>query len=186
MAEESSSNHGTSAADIAAILADYVPKADYDAALEALQSANDEGTTHRTTAEKSTARIAELEKTVRGRSYRDAFTKLAKDAKLKKEMTDDAFDLLKITQDKDEPDEKAMKAALDDFIKDRKHYVQEEETKKKTIAAGEGSTRGRSTSPGDPEFHVSPKELSDANWMRQNQGKMQEADKAGLLVLSDD
>ncbi len=185
MAEENS-NQGSSAKDIAAILADYVPKADYEAALDALKSATDEGGTHKTTSEKHAARVAELEKTVRGRTYRDTFNKLAKEAKLKDDLADDAYKLLGLTEDKDEPDEKAIAASLKEFLKDRKHYVDEADPKKKTIPAGEGSTRGRSTSPGDPEFHVTQRELNDATWMRHNQSKLQEAEKAGLFRLQDD
>ncbi len=186
MADET--NPGSSAKDIATLLADYVPKADYEAALEALQAATDAAETQGTAAETHAARVAELEKTVRGRTYRDTFNKLAKEAKLKDELADDAWELLKVAQDKDEPDEKAMKAALSEFLKapNRKSYVNEDEPRKKTIPAGEGSARGRSTSPGDPEFHVSPKDLNNASWMLLNQGKMREADMAGLLVLDDD
>jgi hypothetical protein len=180
MADETSS-----AADIATILKDYVPRSDYEAALEALQTATEETETARTEAGKHTERMSELEKKVRGRSYRDAFEKLRKDARVKDEFAQDAFDLLKLEQDKDDPDEKAMKSALNDFLKERKHFVSEEGVKPKVIPAGEGSSRGKSVAPGTPEFRVSYQQRNDALWMRENQESMRQAHRAGVLVLDD-
>ena len=177
-------------ADIAAILADYVPRADYEEALAALTELEEDRNTHRTAADDRGKRLEDLEKKYRGRSYRDAFEKVRKAAKVKDEMADDAFRLLGLEQDEDDPDEAKISRALDAFLKERKHYITPEESprdarRREQLEAGEGATRGASGRPGDPEMRVSYKQLNDASWMRDNQGRMLEAQRAGLLRIDD-
>lgn len=179
---ESASN----ASDIAAILADYIPRAEHEQLLDSLNQVLEERDTHKAAAEQHTARLAELEKTVRGRTYRDAFNKLAKDAKVKDEHADDVFELLKLEQDADEPDEKAIGKQLSKFLESRKHLIESAEEKPKKIPAGEGSERGRSTALTEPEFRVSQRESNDAVWMRRNGDAFRQAAKAGTLVLDED
>jgi hypothetical protein len=171
--------------ELASLLQDYVPRSEYDAALDAIEQATREADEHRTAAEQHTGRLSELEKKVRGRNYRDAFDRLRKEHKVRDEVADDVFRLLGIEQDADEPDEKVMRRGLEDFLKDRKHYTAEGTPRPKEIPAGEGAARGRSVAPGEPEMRVTRAQLADAGYMRQNQKMIGEATRAGLLVIDD-
>lgn len=174
-----------SSIDIAALLADYVPKADYEAALEAINEAIAERDAARGDAEKHTTRLQDLEKTLRGRTWRDAFDKIADEAKVKKSMRGDVFDLLKLAADNDQADEPGIKTALQAFLKDRPDYVDSAPPRPTTLPAGEGSLRGRSVAPGEPELRVTRQQLNDAVYMRDNQSRISAATRAGLLVIDD-
>jgi len=171
-------------AELAAILQDYVPRGDYETALQAIEDAVTERDEFRAEIEELRPRAQELEKKHRARSYRDAFEKVRK-GKVRDDLADDAFRLLELAQDADEPDEGAIGKALDGFLKDRKHYSPES-TKPREIPAGEGHSRGSHTRPGEPEMRVKRTELANALWMRENQGRVAQAQKAGLLVIDDD
>ena len=180
-----SAETATTHAEIAGILKDYVSLDEYNATLDALNEAIQERDRLRGESEKTSGRVKDLESRVRGRAYRDAYDKVRKDLKIKDEFADDVFKLADLEQDADEPDEKAIRQALDGFVKDRKHYLDTED-KKRTLPAGEGGSRGKSTGPGDPDFWVSYKQLNDLAWMRENQGRMLEAKRAGTLVIDED
>jgi hypothetical protein len=172
--------------ELAALLQDYVPRSDYEAALEAVDGAVREREEHRAAADKHTGRLAELEKKLRGRTWRDKFRELAK-GKVKADHEDDVYELLKLQEDADEPDAKALGKQLDDFLEKRGAYkAAKADGRSKEIPAGEGSGRGRSVAPGQPEFRVTPKERGDALWMRENQARFNQAAKDGTLVMDDD
>jgi hypothetical protein len=176
---------GESAADIAQVLQGYVPIDEYNATLDALQAAIEERDSARTEGTKHSGRIKDLEGKVRGRAYRDAYDKVRKEHKVGDKFADDVYKLLGIEPDSDEPDEKAIGKALGEFVKDRPQYL-DTQSAPKSLPAGEGATRGRGGSPGEPEFRVGRRQLGDAGWMRDNQGRMLEAKRAGLLVIDDD
>lgn len=180
------SDSDRSGLELATILQDYVSRSDYSDALEAVEAAIAERDEARSAATKHTDRLAQLEKMVRGRAWRDAFETARKDAKVKDDVADDVYRLLGLAEDDDEPDSKQIGKSLAEFLKTRGHYVASDKPgdgKPARIPAGEGSDRGRSGSPGDPEFHVSKQQRNDALWMRDNQSKMNTAAKAGLLRL---
>lgn len=173
------------------LLKDYIPRGDYEEALAALEEIAAERDQLRTDHEAVSKRAKELETKHRDRTYRDAFEKVRKDMKVKDSLADDAFRLLDIERDKDEPDEGRIKGALEKFLKDRKDYLQQEETpreraRKAEIPAGEGAARGSAGRPGEPEMVVSRKQLADALWMRDNQHKVLAAQKAGNFRLEDE
>jgi hypothetical protein len=172
-------------ADMAAVLRDYVPRADYEGALEALNAAIGERDEHRTAAEKHTGRVTELEKKLRGKAAREAFERAADKLKIDPKFRDDAFRLAEVPADADEPDMGAVEQHVSRFLKDRPHLIQQEPAKPKTIPAGEGSERGRSTAPGEPELRVTRQQMGDAVFMRANQGRVAAAAKAGLLTVDD-
>lgn len=184
---QDTSTVSTSAADMADILKDYVGLDEYNATLDALNEAIEERDKLRADGEKHSGRVKELEGKVRGRSYRDAYDKARKELRIKDEFADDVFKLADLKMDADEPDEGAIRKTLEAFVKDRRHYLDtEERPAKKALSAGEGASRGQSGRPGEPEFRVTNAQLKDAGWMRDNQGKMLEAKRAGLLVLEDE
>jgi len=177
----------TGGADIAALLQDYVPRAEYEAALSAIESAVSERDEAITQRDQHTTRLKDLESKVRGRSYRDAFEKLRKDAKVRDDFADHVFKLLELPQDRDEPDERDIRSKLDAFLKDNKAYVGPAEPEKpRTLERGEGSTRGKPGAPGEPEFRVRRSELNSARWMRDHQDAVHKATQAGLLIIDED
>jgi tetratricopeptide (TPR) repeat protein len=169
-------------ADIAAILADYVPKADYEAALDALSEATTTRDAHKGDIDKHLGRLTELEKKLRTKAAREAFEKAAEKLKIDPKFKDDIFELAKIPADSDEPDLGAIERHVSKFLEAKPQYAQSRPTK---IEAGEGFERGRSVQPGEPEFRVTRKQLGDAVYMRENQSKVAAAAKAGLLVTDD-
>jgi hypothetical protein len=172
-------------AELATILQDYVPRADYEAALDGLNQAISERDEHRAAAEKHTGRLGELEKKLRGKTWREAYSKIAKDLKVDAKFEDDVYDLLKLDPDADEPDEKGLRRTLEKFLDGKKHFQAAEAPAPKQIPAGEGFGRGRSVAPGEPELRVSREQRNSAIWMRDNQSRMLEAKRAGVLVLDD-
>jgi len=178
---------GTSgAADIAALLQDYVPRADYESTLEALESTVKERDTHKADLEKVTGRSAEIEKKLRGKAAREAYGKAAEKLKVDPKFRDDLFDIAKVPADADEPDQTAIEKHLAAFLKEKPAYITPEPSKPKTIPVGEGSGRGQSVRPGEPELRVKRSELANAMFMRDNQAKIREAQKAGVFVIDDD
>jgi hypothetical protein len=174
-----------SASEIAEILKDYVPRADYDRALEALDEVTRERDTHSTELEKHRGRVGDLEKTVRGRAAKDAFAKVVDKLKIDQRFADHVFELAKVPADADEPDAAALENHVGAWLKQNPAFVRTETAKPTTIPAGEGHDRGRSVRPGEPELRVSRAQLKDAVWMRENQQRVGEAQKAGLFVLED-
>lgn len=180
----------TEHADLAAILQDYVPRGDYEEALHTLEEVIGERDRLRTDHEGSTKRLQDLEKKFRHRSYRDAFEKARKDRKVRDDLADDVFELLKLEQDSDDPDEKAIGKALDEFLKTRKSYLQQEESprerQRQSIPSGEGAARGKSVSPGEADFVATRSQLADALWMRQNQNRVAQAQAEGRFRIDDE
>jgi hypothetical protein len=176
----------STAGDIAELLKDYIPRAEYEATLEALDATVKERDEHRTAAEKHGGRAAELEKKVRARSARDAFDKVADKLKIDGKFKDDVFRLADVPTDADEPDAGAIEKHLSAFLKEKPHFLAPEPTKPKTIPAGEGHSRGPSVRPGEPELRVRRTDLGNALYMRDNQKRIAEAQKAGVLVIDDD
>jgi hypothetical protein len=178
-------------ADLAAILADYVPRGEYEEALAALDETVRERDELRAGSEATTKRLEELQKKYRTRSFKDAYEKVRRSLKVKDESADDVFELLKLEQDKDDPDEGLIRSNLEAFLEDRKHYLAQEESprdrqRREAIPAGEGATRGASTRPGEPEMRVTRQQLGNALWMRDNQDRLLEAKRAGTLVIDED
>lgn len=180
-------------ADLATVLQDYVPRSEYEAALDAINAAyaeRDEAVKGR---EADSARLKDLETKHRSRAYRDAYDKVRKDdsrthLRVKDEFADDVFRLLELQQDQDEPDSGKIASALEAFLKqgDRsKSYLQTDPPKKTVLEPGEGSARGRSVAPGEPELRVTRQQLNDAMYMRDNQSRIAQATRAGLLVIDD-
>jgi hypothetical protein len=170
---------------LASILADYVPKAEYESTLEALNALAEERDELAAERTKSAGRVSELEKAVRSRSYKDSYDRMAKELKIKDEFKDDVYRLAGVEEDADEPDEKGLRRHFEKFLESKKHYTQQEPERPKSIPAGEGHGRGRSVSPGEPEFRVTRAQRNDASWMRQNQAAFQAASKAGAVIFDD-
>jgi hypothetical protein len=133
MAEKDGSN-SNGGMDLATILQHYVPRSEHESILDALATLDEENTSLRDSLKKFDGvdagklrdRISELEGKVRTRSHRDAFDKLAEDFRIKDEFKEDIFDVIKFEMTKDEPDTKAMKGRLKDWLgerESRKHYV---------------------------------------------------------------
>lgn len=176
------------AADVAALLTDYVPRAEYEAALDAISQASRETEEFRTQDTQRSSRLKELEGKVRGRAYRDAFEKARKEdgRKVKDEFADAVFKLLDLKQDADEPNDRDLRNALDGFLKDNKGFVDDgKSSTRQPLEPGEGAVRGKSIAPGEPQLRVKMSELNNASFMRQNQAAVHAASKAGLLVIDD-
>ena|ERR1017187_1369004 len=174
----------SSASEIASLLADYVPKADYEATLDALNTALTERDTLKTGHDAHAKRVGELEGKVRSRAARDAYDKVADKLKINPDYKDDVFALAKIQMDGDEPDVKAMEKHLSTFLGDNKRFAIAEDKPKK-IAAGEGSGRGSSGSPTEATMKVSRSQLANAVWKRENQQAVAKARQAGLLEIEE-
>lgn len=176
---------GNNSADIAAILRDYVPRSDYEAALEAIEAAITERDEAHAAASKHTERLTTLEKAHRNRTWRDTYSKIADELKVNPDFKDDVYDLLRLEPDADEPDPRTLRKTVEDFLGKRPGKYTAEKAAPKRLEAGEGATRGASVRPGEPEFRVTREQRTSAVWMRENQGKMLEAQRAGALVLED-
>lgn len=174
--------------ELAAILADYVPRSDYEEAIQALTELDD---THKTTSKEledlrgthttAAKRLEELEAKTRGRAYQDTFREVSK-GKVKEGMEDDVYQLLGIKHDADEPDPKAMEAALKAFLEKKPAYLAGEPAKKK-LATGEERSRGSYAQPEEGTFSVTRAQMKDGAWTRQNGAKVAAASEAGLLQI---
>jgi hypothetical protein len=175
-------------AGIAAILADYVPRHEYESTLQALDEAVTESNAHRTESEKHGGRLKELETKLRGRAARDAYGKVADRLKVNAKFRDHVFELAKIPADADEPDELTVESHLSKWLAANPQYVEqaaEQPAKPARLDPGEGASRGQSFAPTEPVLRVTRSEMANAVWMRANQSKFHAAAKAGLLVLDE-
>src|SRR5579871_3679351 len=82
----------------------------------------------RPTQEHIDKRVGELQGKVRSRAWRDAANEVAKELKIKPEHVADFFDLAKLSMDKDEPDQKAIKESFKALVEKRQWPIQPEET----------------------------------------------------------
>jgi hypothetical protein len=176
-------NESSSAADVAAILADYVPKAEYEQTLELLEQTLAERDTHKTAAEKSASRITELEGKVRGRAAKDVFNQIADKLKIDPKFKDDVFDLAKFKVEGDEPDAKAIEKQLSEFLSEKKHFILDE--KAKPLTKPEGGGRGTPATPDKTTMTATKAQMRDALWMRDNQKAVSMAAAAGALEITD-
>lgn len=155
----------------------------------------------RPTAEDVQKRTAELQGKVRTRAYRDAFEAECKAAKVKPEHVGDLFDLAKLAMDKDDPDPKVIKDRVGELVKDRAWAIQAEESEgdddnqedpnkgqqqqqqsKEKLPKDDNAGRGRASGAAG-HFNVRRSQLSDKNWMRQNQAAYAEAIRAGTVNI---
>jgi hypothetical protein len=176
------------AAELAGILQGYVPRADYEAALESLNQTISERDKHKGDHETAGKRLAELEGKLRALSARKAFDQAADKLKIDPRFRDAAFKLAELPADADEPDQAAVEKHLAAYLKEGgKDFLLPPDAGKerKTLPRDEQGSRGSSVKPNEPDFRVSNKNLRDAMWMRNNQKQLSEATKAGLLVIED-
>jgi hypothetical protein len=127
-------------------------------------------------------RNQELEGKVRTRSYQDAYKGLVDELGINPEFTDEVYELSKITVDADEPDLKAMKSLLTDFLELKPKFKAPAKTEeqapdltptKKTLKSEGESSRGdqlRGT-----KFRFKGSDLSDPLWMQQHGADYAEA-----------
>lgn len=166
-------------------------QAAYEAALEEIEAANKEREEHgkfKSAAEKSAARLAELEGKVRTRAHRDAVEKLFDELKVKKELRDDLFRLADWKADSDEPDEKALKKHFGEVVERRPWAVDQEapaDAKKKRLETDEPAGRGASVQDKIGKFRVTRSQIRDPQWMRKNQDAYAAAARAGEIDLVD-
>ena len=178
-------SESASAGELATILQDYIPRAEYEQALDALNTLESERNTHRDELAKYKPRAEQLERKLRERSARDAFNAVADKLKIDPKFRDDVFQLGKFEVEGDEPDVKAMEKHFATFMDGKDHYKQTDAPKPKTIPAGEGAQRGQSTSPGVPRYQATRQQMRDAVWMRDHQKEVTEARRAGVFELID-
>jgi hypothetical protein len=125
---------------------------------------------------------------IRSGKHRAAFDAAAKAAKVRPEALDDLWELSKLDTSADEPDAKAIEAAIGDKVKARPYLLDGagdavKEAAKAPLNPGPGSQRGARGDVGG--MTVSRSQLCDGEWMQKNQDQMQEAIAAGLVTWTD-
>lgn len=167
-------------------------QAAYDAALQEIDAANKEREEHgkfKSAAEKSAARLAELEAKVRTRAHRDAVEKLFDEAKVKKDLRDDLFRLADWKAETDEPDEKALKKHFAEVLERRPWAIDQEATgepkQRKRLETDEPAGRGAQVQDKIGKFRVTRSQIRDPQWMRRNQDAYAAAARAGEVDLVD-
>jgi hypothetical protein len=195
---------------IAAILKDYVPRSEHEQVLDALSSLDEEngqlkGQLARfegVDPDKLNGRIKDLEGKVRGRNYQDAWESVAEKLGIDDDFRDDVFESLKLPNDKDEPDAKALE-------KHAREWLDAKESRKKYLKpAEEGDAPAGGTTPqagdkgrpadrprlhaedeagrggavaGGKMFRYRSENLSDAEWMKHNAVEYARAAAEGRL-----
>jgi hypothetical protein len=192
--------------DVASVLKDYVPRSEHGEALDAVNQLTAENTKLKAALEKigdpkkMTDRLAELEGKVRDRNYRDAYKGLVEDLKINPEFADEVFELAKLTIDADEPDLKAMKGVLKDFLELKPKFKLAENdapadadqvvTDKAKPAAKprlQTAEEGRGSQLNAPnKLRYRGSDLSDPAWMAKNASAYAEHAAAGTLVRTGD
>jgi hypothetical protein len=124
---------------------------------------------------KLTARNQELEGKVRTRAYQDAYKGLVAELEINPDFSDEVFELSKMTIDADEPDIKAMKSLLTDFLELKPKFKAPAKTEeaapeptptKKTLKSEGESSRGEQLR--GTKFRFKSSDLSDPLWMQQH------------------
>lgn len=167
-------------------------QASYDAALDEIEAANKEREEHgkfKASAEKSAARLAELEAKLRTRTHRDAAEKVFEESRVKKHLRDDMYRLSEWKADADEVDEKALRKHFAEVLERRPWAIDQEaagdKPAKKRLDTEEPAGRGPAVSDKPGRFKVTRQQIRDPKWMRHNQDRYAEAIRSDSLDLVD-
>jgi hypothetical protein len=165
----------TTQSELANILANYVPKSEHEAVLDALNASDEEIKTLKGKLDaaekdsgKSSKRLAELEAKVRGRAHRDAWDRISADLKVNPDFKDDVFELAKWESDSDEPDEKAMRKHFAAFLESKPRYVKadDEPAPKARLKTDDEGGGQRAATTG--KFRYRSSDLANSDWMFRN------------------
>ena len=125
---------------------------------------------------------------IRTRDHRQAFEKIAKEAKVRPEALNDLWQLAGIKPETDTVDEEGLSNLISEAVQARPYLLsqdapeqpQKAQEQPNRLNVGTGYGRG-----GEPRrFVVSPENLADGNWMKTNQSRLVEAHRDGTVVYS--
>lgn len=140
------------------------------------------------------AKIGELELKLRTRSHQDRFNELAKEAGCDESSLAAAWKLSGYTPESDEPDDGAISEAIETAKSELSVAFKPAQSgqgsgpaapKKAPLSRGVGSERGHSAQNGAGLFTVRKSDMRSSEYMRLNQEKIYEAQKAGTFRLID-
>ena len=161
--------------DIAKLLERYVPKAEFDQALDLINEVTEHNTKLAAEVKRLSARDTE-----RGtRANRAAYDTLAKEFKVNLDFADEVFELSGLASEKAELEPDAIKAKLQPFLEAKPKFLAKEPPAPKPKQAAQQPTKPAAKPAAEPsqteliakrdgEFDYRPENLSDPEWCLHN------------------